>query len=60
MPTLVTSGEADECTPYIAKQVVDRIEGSEWVLFRGGSHCVHSEQPEKYNAVVEEFLERHE
>lgn len=60
VPTLVTSGEADECTPYIAKQVVDRIEGSEWVLFRGGSHCVHSEQPEKYNAVVEEFLERHE
>ena len=56
----MTSGEADECTPYIAKQVVDRIEGSEWVLFRGGSHCVHSEQPEKYNAVVEEFLERHE
>jgi proline-specific peptidase len=60
IPTLFTSGEADECTPYIAKQVVDRIPGCEWHLFRGGTHCVHSEQPQAYNDVVEEFVERHE
>lgn len=61
IPTLVTSGEADECTPYIAKQVADGIPGAEWHLFGdGATHCVHLEVPDEYNAVVEEFLERHE
>ena len=61
IPTLVTSGEADECTPYIAKQVADGIPGAEWHLFGdGATHCVHLEIPDEYNAVVEEFLERHE
>ena len=60
IPTLVTSGEADEATPLIAKQVADGIPGAEWHLFEDGTHCVHLEQPERYNAVVEEFLERHE
>ena len=60
IPTLVTSGEADECTPYIAKQIVDRIPNCEWELFEGATHCVHLEQPQRYNDVVEEFLERHE
>lgn len=60
IPTLFTSGEADECTPYAAKQVVDRIPGCEWALFRDGTHNVHVEQADAYNATVEEFLERHE
>lgn len=60
IPTLFTSGEADECTPYIAKQVVDRIPGCEWALFKNGTHNVHVEQKDLYNATVEEFLERHE
>ena len=60
IPTLITSGEADECTPLIAKQEADLIPGAEWALFEGGTHCVHLEQPDRYNAVVEEFLERHE
>ena len=60
IPTLFTSGEADECTPYIAKQVVDRIPGCEWALFKNGTHNVHVEQKDLYNATVEDFLERHE
>ena len=59
IPTLVTSGTADECTPLIAKQVADGIPGAEWALLEG-THCVHLEHVEQYNAVVEEFLERHE
>lgn len=59
IPTLVTSGTADECTPAISKQVADGIPGAEWALLPG-THCVHLEIPEQYNAVVEEFLERHE
>ncbi len=60
VPTLVTSGTADECTPLIAKQVADGIPGARWELFQDGTHWVHGEQPERYNAVVEAFLEAHE
>ena len=60
VPTLVTSGAADECTPLVAKQVADGIPGSRWELFPDGTHWVHGEQPERYNAVVERFLEEHE
>ena len=59
IPTLVTSGTADECTPLIAKQIADGIPGAEWALLPG-THCVHLEIPETYNAVVEEFIERQE
>ena len=59
IPTLVTSGVADECTPLVAKQVADGILGAEWALVPG-THCCHLEHPEEYNALVEEFLERHE
>ncbi len=60
VPTLVTSGAADECTPLVAKQVVDGIPGARWELFPDGTHWVHGEQSERYNAVVEQFLEEHE
>ena len=59
IPTLVTSGTADEATPLISKQIVDGIPGAEWALLEG-THCVHLERVEEYNATVEEFLERHE
>ncbi|MGN0287315.1 MAG: proline iminopeptidase-family hydrolase [Atopobiaceae bacterium] len=60
VPTLVTSGAADECTPLIAKQVADGIPGARWVLFPDGTHWVHGEQPQLYNATVEKFLEQHD
>ncbi|MGI6217540.1 MAG: proline iminopeptidase-family hydrolase [Coriobacteriales bacterium] len=60
IPTLVTSGGADECTPVIAKQVADGIPNARWELFEGGTHWVHGEQSERYNALVEEFLEENE
>ena len=41
--------------------MADGIPGAEWHLFGdGATHCVHLEVPDEYNAVVEEFLERHE
>lgn len=60
VPCLVTSGAADECTPLVAKQVVDGIPGARWHLFADGTHWVHGEQPDLYNQVVEKFLEEHE
>jgi len=60
IPALYTSGGADECTPYIAKQVVDRIPNCEWELFKGATHNAHVECKDEYNARVERFLEQHE
>ena len=41
IPTLVTSGSRDECTPLIAKQVYDGIPNAQWILFEDGTHLVH-------------------
>lgn len=60
LPTLVTSGQLDEATPLIAKQVTDLIPGAKWELFEGGTHCCHAEMPELYNEVVEKFLEEND
>ena len=46
-------------TSLISEQIVDGIPGAEWALLEG-THCVHLERVEEYNATVEEFLERHE
>jgi L-proline amide hydrolase len=60
IPTLVTSGRHDEMTPAQAREIVDRIPNSEWVLFEESSHMPHAEEPERYLAVVDEFLTRQE
>ncbi len=60
VPALVTSGRYDEATPAIAQTVQRGIRGSEWVLFEQSAHMAHLEEPERYTAVLEEFLSRHE
>jgi proline-specific peptidase len=56
VPTLVTSGRHDECTPLIAETVQRGIPGAEWVLFEGSSHVAHAEETERYLGVVDGFL----
>lgn len=58
VPTLVTSGRHDECTPRIAETVHRGIAGSEWVLFEESSHMAFVEEPERYLAVLDDFLTR--
>src|SRR5262249_51246850 len=38
VPTLITTGRHDECTPRQAEVVHRGIRGSEWVLFEDSSH----------------------
>ena len=56
MPALITSGRYDEATPAIAKTLHEGLRGSTWVLFEKSAHEAHSEEPERYLRVVEEFL----
>jgi proline-specific peptidase len=58
VPTLVTSGRYDECTPRIAEIVHRGIRGSEWAIFENSSHTAFIEERERYMQVLGEFLSR--
>ena len=58
VPTLVTSGRHDECTPKQAEIVHRGIAGSEWVLFEDSSHMQFAEEPDRYLDVLDDFLTR--
>jgi L-proline amide hydrolase len=58
IPTLVTSGSYDECTPMQAELIKNAIPGAEWVLFSESSHMPHVEEAESYMAVLDDFLSR--
>jgi proline-specific peptidase len=59
IPTLLTSGVMDEATPLIVKTIYDRIPDCEWELLMG-THLVHVERREEYNAIVESFMRKKE
>jgi pimeloyl-ACP methyl ester carboxylesterase len=56
LPTLITSGRYDCCTPALAEEAHGLIAGSEWVLFEESSHTAFVEEPERYRAVLSDFL----
>jgi len=58
VPTLITSGRHDECTPALVQPLADGIPGAEWVLFEESAHMPYLEEPERYLEVVGGFLER--
>jgi proline-specific peptidase len=58
VPTLITSGRYDEATPLIAETIHRGIAGSEWVVFEQSAHLAHAEEPERYNRVLGDFLDR--
>jgi L-proline amide hydrolase len=58
VPTLLMSGRHDEATPRVVGEIRDRIPNAEWVLFEQSSHLPHVEEPERFAAAVEGFLER--
>lgn len=60
VPTLITSGRYDECTPKLAEEAQRGIPGAERVLFEESSHMAFVEEPERFRAVLEDFLGRAE
>ena len=59
-PTLLVSGQYDEATPAMVKEINGLIPGSKWELFAESSHMPHVEEPAKFNRVVAEFLDSHD
>ena len=56
VPALVTCGRHDEITPSCSQTIADSIPGARLAVFEESAHCAHLEEPERYAAVVEEFL----
>jgi proline-specific peptidase len=47
VPTLITSGQYDECSPALVEPLHRGIVGSEWVVFEGSAHMSYLEEPER-------------
>jgi L-proline amide hydrolase len=60
VPVLLVSGEHDEVRPHLTATMHERLRRGERVVFEDSSHMPHVEEPERFLAVVEDFLERAE
>jgi proline-specific peptidase len=58
VPTLIVSGRYDECTPGHVEAIHSRIAGSQLEIIEDASHLCFAEQPEKFNQIINSFLER--
>jgi L-proline amide hydrolase len=58
-PALFLSGIYDECTPVVAKQVVDALPNCRWVLFGASSHVCHVEERALTMKTIAAFLKEH-
>lgn len=56
VPTLITSGTDDLCTPLVAKTMYDRIENARWELFAGCRHMSFVQENEKYVELLCKWL----
>lgn len=53
---LVTSGQMDLCSPYIAKSMVDELPNARWELFRDSRHMAFVEEEGSYFRLLEDWL----
>lgn len=60
VPTLITSGLEDLCTPWIAKYMNDAIPGSKWELFEFSRHMPFVDENEKYLKILSAWMRDHD
>jgi len=56
VPTLITSGTDDLCTPLIAKTMVDQLPDAEWTLFLHSRHMAFIDETPAYFERLREWL----
>jgi L-proline amide hydrolase len=59
-PALVISGRYDEATPALQVALVEGIADTEQVIMEESSHTPFDEERERYMAVVDDWLRRHD
>jgi L-proline amide hydrolase len=57
VPTLLISGKYDEATPATVQPFQDLIPKVRWEMFDSSSHSPHIEEPERFTAVMRQFLD---
>ncbi len=60
VPTLITSGTDDLCTPYVAKTMKDRIPNSEWKLFEYCGHMPFVQKTDEYMDLLTKWMEKND
>jgi L-proline amide hydrolase len=60
VPVLLVSGEHDEVRPHLTAAMHERLRRGERVVLEDSSHMPHIEEPDRFLAVVRDFLERSE
>lgn len=60
VPSLVLAGRFDECVPEHMEQMHRRMPGSSFELFESSAHMPFIEEPEKFDRVMRDFLQRHD
>lgn len=60
VPILITSGRYDEATPAQMAHLAEHIPQAEWVIFEQSGHMSHAEEPDRYMAVLADWLARAE
>lgn len=60
VPTLVTNGTDDLCTPLIAKSVYDHIPGAKWHLFANSRHLALLDQHDEFIQVLDQWLKQND
>ncbi|MEO6028300.1 MAG: alpha/beta hydrolase [Candidatus Binatia bacterium] len=59
MPSLVVWGRHDPLTPVtLGERIAAAIPGAEMVLFENAAHSPNVEEPERFNALLRDFLRR--
>jgi proline iminopeptidase len=56
VPTLITAGDHDECSPSLAEEMHDLIAGSKLVIFPQSGHMTFVDQPGLFIKTVTDFL----
>jgi 3-oxoadipate enol-lactonase len=58
-PTLALAGEKDTNAPApMMEKMASKIPGAEYICMPGAGHLANMEQPEKFNAIVKNFIEK--
>ncbi|MDP9066760.1 MAG: proline iminopeptidase-family hydrolase [Actinomycetota bacterium] len=60
VPTLLTAGRYDLCTPLILNQLQEGFPDAPTVVFENSSHMPYLEEPDEFLRVLEEFLNRYD
>ncbi len=58
VPTLVTCGRYDICTPAEATRIANGIPGSELIIFEESSHYAHIEETDRFLSRINDFMAR--